>query len=354
MVLIVGMLHVVGFVVLLGLVAPHHYVLSTAGDSKIVTFSAGLGLTAYVLGLRHAFDADHIAAIDNTTRKLMTEKARPVSVGFWFSVGHSMIVFILCSLLAIGVRAISHQMADDSSTMQRLGGLIGTILGGLFLMLIAAINLVALRGIVRVFRDMRRGNYDEKGLEAHLDNRGFMYRLLRGVTKAVRKPWQMFPVGLVFGLSFDTATEVTLLVIAGGAAAYRIPWYAILTLPILFAAGMTLLDSIDGTFMNFAYGWAFSKPIRKVFYNLTITGLSVTVAFVIGFIELTSIVADQLNIAHGPVAWIADLNLNYVGFVIVGLFLAAWLLALAVWKFGRIEHKWDSLTEEPRDSAADG
>jgi high-affinity nickel-transport protein len=339
----VVLLHVVGFVTLFAVVAPHHYHLGTdSGTGKAVVFSVGLGLTAYFLGMRHAFDADHIAAIDNTTRKLMADGQRPVSVGFWFSLGHSSIVFGLCFLLSVGVRALAGEVENDSSGLQRTTGLIGTAVSGVFLMLIAVINLVILRGILKVFGDMRRGVYDEAALEEQLNKRGFMNRILGGATRAVRRPWQMYPIGLLFGLGFDTATEVSLLVLAGGAAAFSLPWYAILTLPVLFAAGMSLLDSIDGCFMNFAYGWAFSKPVRKVYYNITITGLSVAVALVIGVIELVSILTDQLDITSGPLAWIGGLDLNYVGYFIVGLFVLTWIVALAVWRYGRIEERWSA------------
>jgi nickel/cobalt transporter (NiCoT) family protein len=331
------LLHVVGWGVLLGAIAPHHYQLGNAG-----VFGAGLGLTAYTLGMRHAFDADHIAAIDNTTRKLMAEGKRPVSVGFWFSLGHSSIVFGLCLLLSLGVKALAGQVENDSSTLQRTTGLIGTTVSGTFLYVIAALNLVVLLGILKVFRRMRQGDFDEDALEEQLNNRGLMSRILGGATKAVHKPWHMYPVGLLFGLGFDTATEVGLLVLAGGAAAFSLPWYAIVVLPVLFAAGMSLLDTIDGCFMNFAYGWAFSKPVRKVYYNITITGLSVAVAFVIGTIELVSILTEKLGIGSGPLAAVANLNLNYVGYAIVGLFVATWALALFIWKYGRIEQKWSA------------
>ena len=343
------LLHVLGFVSLFVLIAPHHYSLGVDTTThKAVAFSVGLGITAYTLGMRHAFDADHIAAIDNTTRKFMADGQRPVSVGFWFSLGHSSVVFGLCFLLSIGVRAVAGQVENNSSMLQQTTGLIGTLVSGLFLMFIAIINLVILRGILRVFGEMRRGIYNEDELDEQLNKRGFMNRLLGGVTKAVTKPWQMYPVGLLFGLGFDTATEVSLLVLAGGAAAFALPWYAILTLPILFAAGMSLLDTIDGCFMNFAYGWAFSKPVRKVYYNITITGLSVAVAMLIGLIELLSIVSDQLDIDGGPLAWIGHLDLNYVGYFIVGLFVLTWVVALAVWRFARIEDKWsaDMRTDE--------
>ena len=331
------LLHVVGWGVLVGLVAPHGY---QVGSHQV--FGIGLGLTSYTLGMRHAFDADHIAAIDNTTRKLMTDGKRPLSVGFWFSLGHSSVVFALCVLLVAGVRALAGQVAAGSSPLHEVTGLIGTGVSGVFLYLIGILNLVVLVGIVRVFRQMRRGQFDEDELEAQLNSRGFMNRILGGATKAVTKPWQMYPVGLLFGLGFDTATEVSLLVLAGGAAAFSLPWYAILTLPVLFAAGMSLLDSVDGCFMNFAYGWAFSKPVRKVYYNITITALSVAVALIIGTIELVSILADKLGITSGPLASVANLDLNDVGYAIVGLFVLTWVLALAVWRFAHIEDTWTS------------
>jgi high-affinity nickel-transport protein len=328
-------LHVIGWGVLIGIVAPQDYQVS-GGQ----VFGVGLGLTAYTLGMRHAFDADHIAAIDNTTRKLMTEGKRPVSVGFWFSLGHSSIVFGLVVLIALGVKALAGQIENEASTLQVTTALIGAGVSGVFLYIIGIVNLIVLVGIVKVFRQMRSGLFDEAALEEQLNNRGLMDRLLGGVTKAVTKPWQMYPVGLLFGLGFDTATEVGLLVLAGGAAAFSLPWYAIVTLPVLFAAGMSLLDTIDGCFMNFAYGWAFSKPVRKVFYNITITGLSVAVALIIGTIELLSILTDKLEITSGPLSALVNIDLNYVGYAIAGLFGLTWAVALAVWKYGRIEEKW--------------
>jgi high-affinity nickel-transport protein len=335
-------LHVAGFASLFALIAPRHYNLGTGSDGKVLFFSVGLGLTAYFLGMRHAFDADHIAAIDNTTRKLMADGQRPVSVGFWFSLGHSSIVFGLCLLLSFGIRTLAGQVENNSSTLQTVTGLIGTAVSGVFLMLLAIINLVILRGILKVFREMRGGVYDEAALEEKLNKRGLMNRILGGATRSVTRPWHMYPIGLLFGLGFDTATEVSLLVLAGGAAAFSLPWYAILTLPVLFAAGMSLLDSIDGCFMNFAYGWAFSKPVRKVYYNITITGLSVAVALVIGLIELISILTDRLGINTGPLAWIGRLDLNFVGYAIVGLFVLTWAVALLIWRYGRIEEKWSA------------
>nr|WP_227457512.1 HoxN/HupN/NixA family nickel/cobalt transporter [Micromonospora purpureochromogenes] len=344
----IAALHLVGWGVLLLVVAPAQYRVGATG-----VFGVGLGLTAYTLGMRHAFDADHIAAIDNTTRKLMAEGKRPVSVGFWFSLGHSSVVFGLCFLLSLGVKALAGEVADDSSTLQQVTGVIGTTISGVFLYMIGIINLVVLAGIVQVFRRMRHGQFDEAELEEQLNNRGFLNRILSGVTRSVTKSWHMYPVGLLFGLGFDTATEVSLLVLAGGAAAFSLPWYAILTLPILFAAGMSLLDTIDGCFMNFAYGWAFSKPVRKVYYNMIITGLSVAVALIIGTIELVSILIDKLGIRHGLLAAIGHVDLNNVGFVIVGLFIAAWVAALAVWRLARIEQRWERHQMEATEPTTD-
>jgi high-affinity nickel-transport protein len=337
MIAAVGGLHVVGFVTLISLVAPRHYELGSAG-----AFTVGIGVTAYTLGLRHAFDADHISAIDNTTRKMMAEGKRPLSVGFWFSLGHSTIVFALAFLLSVGVRALAGPVKNDNSELHQVSGWIGTLVSGTFLYAIAAINLVIMLGIIRVFREMRAGRYDEQQLEEQLNKRGLMNRFLGAMTKTVTKPAQMYPIGVLFGLGFDTATEVALLVLAGGAAGAGLPWYAILCLPILFAAGMSLMDSIDGSFMNFAYGWAFSKPVRKVFYNLTITGLSVVVALVIGTIELGGLIASRLDLAGSFWNWFENINVNFLGFVIVGIFISTWLIALSVWRFGRIEERWSA------------
>ena len=337
-------LHVVGFGILFGLVVPEHY--RIGGDNPI--FTAGVGILAYTFGLRHAFDADHIAAVDNATRKLMADNAeglttrKPLSVGFWFSLGHSTIVFALSFLLAIGVKALAGPVADDSSVLHSVTGVIGASVSGVFLWVLGILNLVVLLGIIKVAREMRQGRYDEAALEHQLNNRGFMNRFLGGLTKSVRKPWHIYPIGVLFGLGFDTATEVGLLVLAGGAAAFSLPFYAILVLPILFAAGMCLMDTVDGVLMNGAYGWAFAKPVRKVFYNITITSISVAVALLIGTIELIGVVADQAKISSGPLRAIADIPLDYAGYAIVVLFLGSWIVALAVWRFGRIEERWSA------------
>jgi nickel/cobalt transporter (NiCoT) family protein len=328
-------LHVVGFFILIVLVAPHHYNLGPSGG-----FTIGLGLTAYTLGLRHALDADHISAIDNTTRKLMAERKRPLSVGFWFSLGHSSVVFALSFLFAIGIRTLSGPVQHDGSTLHNVTGWVGTSVSGTFLYVIAALNVVILVGIVRVSRELRNGRFSEEQLEQQLDSRGLMSRVFGRFTRAITKPWHMYPIGLLFGVGFDTASEVALLFLAAGAAGAGLPFYAILCLPILFAAGMSLLDTIDGSFMNFAYEWSFSKPVRKLYYNITITGLSVMIALLIGTVELAGLFAEKLG-AQGPFwQWVENINLNELGFVIVGLFVLTWAVALAIWHFGRIEERW--------------
>lgn len=329
------LLHAVGWGVLVLAVAPQNYQLGSTG-----VLGVGVGLTAYMLGVRHAFDADHIASIDNTTRKLVGEGRSAVSTGFWFSLGHSSVVFAASLLLVLGVRSVAGVVQDENSTVGETLGLVGTLVAGTFLLLIGLMNLVAATGIFHVFRRMRRGEYDEAELERHLHNRGFLARILGRITRRVTKPWHLYPVGLLMGLGFDTATQVALLVLAAGSAAFVLPWYAILVLPVLFAAGMTLFDAADGVLMTRAYGWAFLKPVRKVFYNLTVTVLSVAIALVIGALVLVGLVVERLGIDSGPLAWAASLDLGYVGFAVVGLFVAAWVTALVVWRLGRIEERW--------------
>jgi high-affinity nickel-transport protein len=339
---VVSFLHLAGFGILYVLLVSQHAPLESAG-----AFTLGIGVTAYTLGMRHAFDADHIAAIDNTTRKLISEGKRPLSVGFWFSLGHSTVVFGLAFVLSVGVRSLAGPLRNGSSGVHQAAGWIGTLVSGTFLYAIAVINVVILFGIIAVFREMKSGRYDELELERQLASRGLMNRFLGRLTKTVSKPEQMYPVGVLFGLGFDTATEVALLVLAGGAASAALPWYAILCLPILFAAGMSLLDTIDGSFMNFAYSWAFSKPVRKVFYNITITALSVTVALVIGTIELGGLFASRLGLSGVFWSWFENININLLGFVIVAMFVATWVIALAIWRLGRIEERWSAHLDRP-------
>jgi high-affinity nickel-transport protein len=323
---VVLLLNVVGWGVLIAFVAPHDYQVGDAG-----VFGIGLGVTAFLLGARHAFDADHIAAIDNTTRKLVGEGKAALGTGFWFSLGHSSVVFGLSLLLAIGVKVLAGPVQNESSTMQHTLGVFGTLVAGTFLIVIALMNLSSLFGIVHIYKHMKAGTFDEEALEHHLHNRGCIARIFKRTTQRVSKPWHLYPVGLLMGLGFDTATQVALLVLAGGTAAFALPWYAILVLPILFTAGMTLFDTIDGVFMAHAYKWAFLKPLRKIYYNFTVTVLSVTVAFFIGIIVLLQLAAQELDIA--AIDWIAGIDLEHVGFALAGLFVVVWAASLGAFRF---------------------
>lgn len=324
-----------GGLALLLLAAPHHYRIS---HTEI--FGVGTGLLALTLGMRHAFDADHIAAIDNTTRKLMSEGRRPLSVGFFFSLGHSTVVLILTVLLGLGLRGLGSSISNSSSSLHHVTGLIGTSISGLFLFLIAAINLAILGAIVSAMRGLRDGSYDEVEVERRLAERGFMNRFLAPLAKKVDEPWKMYPLGLLFGLGFDTATEVGLLVLSGSAVASGLPFWAILSLPLLFAGGMSLFDTIDGCFMNVAYGWALSSPVKKIYYNLVVTVLSVAVAVVIGSIELIGMLASELHLSGSVFSFAAGVNINSAGFVVVGLFVATWVVAVAVWHLLGIEDRF--------------
>ena len=257
-------------------------------------------------------------------------------------------MFGLSLLFAVGIRALNGAVQNNGSTLHNVTNWIGTSVSGTFLYMIAALNVVILVGIIKVFREMRSGKFSEEELEQQLNSRGLMNRFFGRFTNTVSKPWHMYPIGLLFGLGFDTASEVALLFLAAGAAGSGLPFYAILCLPILFAAGMSLLDTIDGSFMNFAYGWSFSKPVRKVYYNITVTGLSVMVALVIGTIELAGLFAHELGAQGSFWRWVVNVNINELGFIIVGLFVVTWAVALSVWRFAHIEERWT-----PRPAEAD-
>jgi len=336
-------LNVAGWAMLAAAVGGHYHITSTE------VFGFGTGILAYTLGMRHAFDADHIAPIDNTTRKLVGEGKRPLSVGFFFSLGHSSVVFVLAVLLNFGIRALDNQVRNENSGLHSVTGIIGTGVSGTFLYLIAALNVIVLAGILKVFREMRRGAYNDEELEEQLARRGLMNRILGPLARRVDTPWKIYPVGVLFGLGFDTATEIALLVLAGSAVVSGLPFYAILSLPILFAAGMCLFDTADGCFMNFAYDWAFARPIRKVYYNLTITGLSVFVAFFIGTVEILSLIGQQYRLGGGFWTFMGNFDLNKAGFVVVGVFVVTWAVALAVWHFGKLEQKWEAAADCPQD-----
>ncbi len=308
-----------------------------------------LALTAYTFGLRHAFDADHISAIDNVTRKLMQEKQRPVGVGLFFSLGHSTIVVVLTILIALAAVAVG-----NFDGLKNIGGLIGTSVSALFLLIIAAINIVILVDIYRTFRDVRDGKeYNEFTLDESLNKRGLMGRFFRPLLKITDRSWKMYPIGVLFGLGFDTATEIGLLGIAAFTAGKGVPVFSILIFPALFTAGMTLMDTTDSILMLGAYGWAFVKPIRKLYYNLNITFISVIVALVVGGLEALSIVAQELNLS-GPF-WdqVGSLNDNFglIGVVIVGLFLASWLVSTIIYKVKRYDDIEVNVAPKPDELA---
>ena len=323
-------LHVIGFGVFIIFVVPNHY----------KGLGIGVCVLAYTLGLRHAFDADHISAIDNTTRKLMNEGKKPVSVGYFFSLGHSTIVIAIGAGIVVAEKTVYAAVSSNRSGLEQFGGIFGTIVSASFLYLIAFLNVVILAGIVAVFRKMRHGDFNEEELERQLENRGLMFRIFGKWMKSITKEWQMYPVGVVFGLGFDTATEVALLATTALLATQSLPWYSIMCLPVLFMAGMSLMDTADGVFMNVAYGWAFFNPVRKVYYNLAITGLSVFICFFIGTVEVLGLLPAQLHLKGGFWTFMAGFNINTAGFVIVGLFGATWVGALLIWKYGRVEEKW--------------
>ncbi len=335
-------LTVLGLVMLFAAI-PHHYHLN-----RTDLFGLGTGMLAYTLGMRHAFDADHITAIDNTTRKLMADGKRPLSVGFWFSLGHSSVVFVLAVLLNLGIRYLNEQVRTSTSGLHHWTTIVGTSVSGSFLYIIAILNVVILVSITKVFFRIRKGEYDDEALEVHLNQRGLMNRLLGPIARRIDRPWKMYPVGLLFGLGFDTATEVALLVLSGTAVASGLPFWAILSLPILFAAGMSLFDTLDGCFMNFAYGWAFSRPIRKVYYNIVITTLSVGIALFIGTVELFGLLGQELKLQGWFWRWLSHFNINQAGFVIVGVFAAVWAIALLVWRFGEVERRWEAAADRSR------
>jgi len=335
----IALLHILGFALLLKGAAGHFHL--GAGNTTRF-FGIGTGTLAYTLGMRHAFDADHISAIDNTTRKLIADGKRPLSVGFFFSLGHSSVVFLLAVGLNFGIKELNSGVKDHQSGLHHYTGLIGTTVSGTFLYLIAAFNIVILVAIVRMFRDMRSGRYDHEEMERQLNARGMMNKFFGPMARRIDSPWKMYPIGFLFGLGFDTATEVALLALAGSAAVGGLPFYAVVALPLLFAAGMSLFDTADGLFMNFAYGWAFFNPVRKVYYNITITGLSVAVAFVIGSIELLSVLGGQLNLSGGIWDLTANFNFNSAGLFIVGVFVVTWAAALSIWRFGHVETRWEA------------
>ncbi|MFD9337752.1 HoxN/HupN/NixA family nickel/cobalt transporter [Streptomyces sp. NPDC060028] len=339
---VVAALHIIGFGLFIHYNGIQKY--HTISDSHGTLLYAGAAGLAYVFGLRHAFDADHISAIDDTTRLLLQKGKKPLGVGLAFSLGHSTVVMAMC----VGVAFAANAAVNFEDSFASTGGLIGTLVSGTFLYIVAAFNFVILAGIWKVWRQVKSGRYEEQHLEELLASRGFMNRIFKGrYNKFINNSWQMYPVGILFGLGFDTATEVALLGISASAAAgagvagVTLPPLAIIALPFIFAAGMSLMDTIDGIFMSKAYAWAFGNPVRKIYYNITTTGMSIFVAFVVGTLELSGVLTDKLGVADKkPWSTFNALDLNKIGFFIVGIFLATWLGSVLWWKIRRLEERY--------------
>ena len=297
----------------------------------------GAALVAYTFGLRHAVDADHIAAIDNVTRKLIQDGKRPAGVGFFFSLGHSTVVVLASVAIALTAAAFkSHLGKAQLEAFGAVGGIIGTAVSALFLLAIAGMNLFVLAGVYRTFRRVKSGGaYDEDDLNLLLAQGGILSRFCRPLFKVITRSWQMYPLGFLFGLGFDTATEIGVLSISAASASQGLPVWSILVFPALFTAGMSLIDTTDSVLMLGAYGWAFVKPIRKLFYNMTITAVSVVVALVVGGIEALGLMASEFNLKGFFWTAIGALNDNFgvIGYLIVGIFLAAWLISFLIYRF---------------------
>ena len=321
-------------------------------DGKGVLVYAGAGALAYSFGLRHAFDADHISAIDDTTRLMLAKGKKPLAVGLFFSLGHSTIVMAL----SVGIAFAAKQATKFQQNFAETGGIIGASVSAFFLYLVGILNLVILVGIIKVWRQAKSGKFSHEHLQQLLNERGLMNRIFRGFfKKGFDNSWQLYPVGVLFGLGFDTATEVGLLALSATAAVGTVggtlPPLAIIALPLIFAAGMSLMDSLDGIFMTKAYSWAFTSPLRKIYYNITTTSLSIFVALVIGTIQLVAVLSEKTSIAnYQPFKSISEVDLNGVGYFIVLSFVLAWLLSVLIWKFGRYESRYSSGVRETEHS----
>jgi high-affinity nickel-transport protein len=304
---------------------------------KITVVLAGLGLICYVFGLRHGVDADHIAAIDNTTRKLIQEGKRPSTVGMWFSIGHSTIVVALIMGLVVATRAV----ATNIPALQGVGAIIGTLVSGSFLWIIGLINAVIVLGIYKIFQTLKQGKLKQAELDNLLENRGFMNRFFRPLFRIVSEPWHIYPIGVLFGLGFDTASEVALIAISVGiGVSTNIPLYYILILPLMFTCGMVTVDTTDGVTMRVAYGWAFLNPIRKIYYNLTVTVTSVLVAWAIGTVELLQVLSSELNLSGWFWSWVNGLNFEMIGFGIALVFILSWLFSFGYWRYKRFDKQF--------------
>jgi high-affinity nickel-transport protein len=296
----------------------------------------GIGLLAYTLGMRHAFDVDHIAAIDNTVRKLVQQKKNPLGVGFYFSLGHSSVVFIMAIVTAFSVTWAERELP----WMQRFGGVIGASVSGLFLVVIGIINLLILISLYKMFLKFRGGKHDDNEFEELLESRGFITRMIKPLFSFISKSWHVYPLGFLFGLGFDTASEIALLAISAHAAKDAIPFIGVISLPLLFASGMSLFDTADGMFMTKAYKWAFHTPIRKLYYNLTVTALAVVAALIIGVIELGQVLSEEFSMEGSFWSWLQGIDFGTLGFILVGLFVIAWIISIAVWKGMKVEERW--------------
>ena len=345
-------INVVGWLIFILYVLPHHFDYKGVGGSRGLGVGLGVAVTAWLLGFRHAFDADHISCIDNTTRKLMADGKRPLGTGFFFSFGHSTVIVAVGVGITFAARAVFGAMVNPNSAYETAGGAIGTLLSAGFLYLIAVLNLIVLAGIFKVFREMRSGAYNEAELEAQLQARGLMYRFFGRFMRSINHTWQLYFVGLVFGIGFDTTTEVVLLAATAYAAIQGLPFFAVLALPFMFSGGMMLFDTLDGCFMNFAYGWAFARPVRKVYYNLVITGLSIGAAFIIGTIEILGILTTEFHLNGAFWDAMANFNINIAGFCIAGLFVLVWAVALTYWRVGKVEDRWSATVAAESSQAA--
>lgn len=296
----------------------------------------GMGIAAYVFGVRHAFDIDHIAAVDNTIRKLIAQKKDPRGVGFYFSLGHSTVVFLLAVLTAISVKFVAKYM----SSMQDIGGIIGVTVSGIFLVFLSILNLMLFVQLWKTFRKMKEEKIHDSELEKMFEAKGFFTRYLGSLFKIVTESWHIYPIGFLFGLGFDTATEISLLTMSAGAANNNFPILGIIALPILFAAGMSLFDTLDGLMMTKSYAWANDRPVRKVYYNLIVTAISVVAALAVGIVELAQITTEKLHLSGGLWDAIASIDFGNLGYFLVISFLVIWGLAVFIWKFYKIEERY--------------
>ncbi|MWV45792.1 HoxN/HupN/NixA family nickel/cobalt transporter [Paenibacillus sp. HJL G12] len=316
-------IHIMGFIALFTVVPTHP------------TF-VGMGIAAYVFGVRHAFDIDHIAAVDNTIRKLIAQKKDSRGVGFFFSLGHSTVVFLLAVLTAVSVKFVAKYM----SSMQDIGGIIGVTVSGVFLVFLSILNLMLFVQLWRTFRKMKEEKIRESDLEQLFEAKGFFTRYLGPLFKVVTKSWHIYPIGFLFGLGFDTATEISLLTMSAGAANNNFPVLGIIALPLLFAAGMSLFDTLDGLMMTKSYAWANDRPVRKVYYNLIVTAISVVAALAVGIVELAQITTEKLHLSGGLWDVIASIDFGNLGYFLVISFLLIWGLAVFIWKFYKIEERY--------------